>query len=152
MIEYLEYIYNAKKRHRVRSLCFYTIALEQAALELNATGYFQKQQELQMNATVTCTQMETKSRSTTRLDEKNPYVGNYTTNGYSCTCSWFATHSLCRHLIFYRFIRHLLIFDINMFKSFLLAENIQEPRVLEEAINQMKIKHQIKVDKISEAL
>ena len=51
---------------------FYTIALEQAALELNATGYFQKQQELQMNATVTCTQMETKSRSTTRLDEKIP--------------------------------------------------------------------------------
>ena len=44
MIEYLEYIYNDNSSFIMsEGNIFYTIALEQAALELNSTGYFQKQ-------------------------------------------------------------------------------------------------------------
>ena len=52
--------------------------------------------------------------------QTSSYVGLYSTNGRSCNCSWFGAHLFCRHIIFYRKMKNLPIFEVNIFhKSFL---------------------------------
>ena len=39
------------------------------------------------------------------------YIGEYTTDGSNCNCSWFAAKYICRHLIYYRVTKNLPIFE-----------------------------------------
>ena len=51
------------------------------------------------------------------------YVGRYSSDGFSCNCSWFSSFLFCRHLIFYRVVKGLPIFDKIMFHPSFLSES-----------------------------
>ena len=65
------------------------------------------------------------------------YIGEYTTDGSNCNCSWFAAKYICRHLIYYRVTKNLPIFEKTMFhKSFVSGDHIEElPEVANESVD-----------------
>ena len=61
------------------------------------------------------------------------YTGKYTSDGFSCNCSWFASTKMCRHPFFFRKMSNLPLFDIKCFHpSFLM---IQEPDTVSNDIS-----------------
>ena len=62
------------------------------------------------------------------------YIGEYTTDGSNCNCSWFAAKYICRHLIYYRVTKNLPIFEKTMFhKSFVSGPQL--PEVANESVD-----------------
>ena len=60
------------------------------------------------------------------------YIGEYTTDGSNCNCSWFAAKYICRHLIYYRIAKNLPIFQ----KTFVSGDHIEElPEVANESVD-----------------
>ena len=55
------------------------------------------------------------------------YIGEYTTDGSNCNCSWFVAKHICRHLIYYRVTKNLPIFGKTMFhRSFVSGDHIED--------------------------
>ena len=101
----------------------YRLALEAASWELNAGGMRVFHQAIEMCDTK---EKHMKLLDDDRIEEKytgrqtSSYVGFYSTNGKICNCSWFGAHLFCRHIILFRKVKNLPIFESNMFhKSFL---------------------------------
>ena len=55
-----------------------------------------------------------------------PYIGKYETDGVKCSCSYFKSHKLCRHIIFFRKTTRLNLFEIKMFPNNLRKIDYQE--------------------------
>ena len=57
------------------------------------------------------------------------YVGRYKTTLSSCNCSWYASRKMCRHMIYYRDINCVPVFDIKMMHKSLVTKRFQSEAI-----------------------
>ena len=111
-------------------------ALDQASYHLNSSGMHIFYDTLKL--------MENRSHLL-KLDEKDGviiesydgrfskgYIGNYTTNGTSSSCSGFRSSHLCRHVLFYRESMNMPMFAKKKFHRIHLIEGTDGDYVEEE--------------------
>ena len=106
----------------------YNEALKQASWYLNAAGMRMYNQAIVMSDKRQHLCTIDGNVVTEKYEGRNTrgYIGEYTTDGSNCNCSWFAAKYICRHLIYYRVTKNLPIFEKTMFhKSFVSGDHIE---------------------------
>ena len=60
-----------------------------------------------------------------RRRNSSGYVGRYKTNLSSCNCLWYASRKISSHIIYYRDIHCLPVFDMKMMHNSLVTKRFQ---------------------------
>ena len=67
---------------------------------------------------------------TEKYSWKKNYTGQYTSDGKSCNCAWYASRDFCRHIILYRKFTNMPMFEEDMLQPKLLKQNSSDSTAL----------------------